>query len=287
MKPESGEAVVELLRRLTGTDPVLTHDRRTGLATACAYVTQARWWSKGRRQVKDGLAMIRDCGLDVGPGKVGWRKVAKADWSESWKRHFKPMLLGRHLLVRPSWSPRRPKGRQVEIVLDPGLSFGTGQHPTTGFCLETMVRLRPAEGESRALLDVGTGSGILALAAARVGYDRVEAFDFDPEAVVVARRNARDNGLSRQVKPRVGDVAALRVPAERFDVVCANLTADLLARHARKLRGQVRPGGHLVLAGILAEEFDAVVEVFTKLGFRLADSVSRDEWRSGAFLLSP
>ncbi|MBL9129144.1 MAG: 50S ribosomal protein L11 methyltransferase [Verrucomicrobiales bacterium] len=283
---EAAEAVAELLLRLTRESPITTHDRIRGECRVAVYVASSDFLDADRRRrLRDGLAAIRACGLDVGAGRVSWKRVKAADWTESWKRHFRPLIVGKQLLIRPSWSRRRPGRGQQELVLDPGLSFGTGQHATTGFCLAEIVRLRPRSGPA-ALLDVGTGSGILALAAARLGYAPVRGFDFDPEAVRVARENADLNGLADRVRLVRGDVSRLPArPGKRYEVVVANLTADLLEKHAPLLLAQGKPGSALVLAGILAEEFDRVRDRFESLGARPMRSKRQREWRSGSFRL--
>jgi ribosomal protein L11 methyltransferase len=235
--------------------------------------------------LKDGLEAIRACDLNTAPARIRWARVPAADWAESWKRHFPPLQIAGRLLVRPSWSRVRPKRGQVEVVLDPGLSFGTGQHPTTAFCLEEVARWSASvENREAGMLDVGTGSGVLAIAAARLGCGPVSAFDYDAEAVAVARENAERNGVRDQIRFSRRDVADLPVePRRRWGLVCANLTSDLLLRHAGTLWNHVRPGGRLVLAGILKEEFGAVQERFVGLGARLSRSRIGKEWRSGSF----
>lgn len=283
---EAEDAVAELLLRETGQSAVATHSRITGLSTVAVFLTNVPSFPSTRRAaLRRGLEAIAACDLDTQPGRIVFRRVAPADWRESWKRHFKPLAIGHRLLIRPSWSRRRPRRDQAEIILDPGLSFGTGQHPTTEFCLRELVRLAPRRTPG-SLLDVGTGSGILAIAAAKLGYVPVRAFDFDPEAVEVARRNATDNRVADRLRVRRDDVARLPASPRRgqtYDVVCANLTADLLQRHADRLLAQVVPGGHLVLAGILAEEFDAVSATFHRAGLTLIREAKRKEWRSGSF----
>lgn len=294
--PEAEDAAAELLFRITGESAVATHSRITGLSTVAVFLPRTpRRPTALRAAVKEGVAAIADCGLVVAPARISLRRVPPEDWRESWKRHFQPLPIGKALLVRPSWSRRRAEPGQAELILDPGLSFGTGQHPTTEFCLRELVRLRPrARSETRqgaksptanqGLLDVGTGSGILALAAAKLGFRPVLAFDFDPECVTVARANARRNRVERRVTLTRRDVARLSLrPSRRFPVVCANLTADLLQRHAERLVAQLADGGHLVLAGILAEEFDTVRLRFEGLGLRLARTARRREWQSGSF----
>jgi ribosomal protein L11 methyltransferase len=290
--PEAEDAVGELLHGLTGEAAIATHDRITGRSTVVVYLADAaRMTTRLRAELREGLGRIAACGLDTGLGRISFRRVPPTDWRESWKKHFKPLAIGKQLLVRPSWVRRRLSPGQAELVLDPGLSFGTGQHPTTEFCLREVVRLRPRKTrqgteKTPSLLDVGTGSGILALAAARLGYEPVEAFDFDPEAADVARENAADNGLAKQVTLACRDVAKLSLrPKQRFDVVCANLQADLLLRHVERLVAQVKPGGHLVLAGILSTEFATVRERFEGKGasLRFVRSGTRREWTSGSF----
>ncbi len=282
--PESEEAVAELLLRATGETPIITFDRLRGISRVVVYLKDSKFLDAPRRRLlRRGFDAIRECGLDTGPARVGWSRVRAIDWKESWKRHFQPISIGRALLVRPSWSKKRPVKGQKEVVLDPGLSFGTGQHPTTRFCLAEITRHRPRTGSS-SLLDVGTGSGILALAAAGLGYSPVRGLDFDPEAVAVARENAVANGLVEAVTLTRGDVARLpEAPRRRFDVVCANLTSDLLIRHADLLTAQAVRGGVLILAGILAEEFDTVQKAFVGRGWTLLRSERRREWCSGSF----
>ena len=172
-----------------------------------------------------------------------------------------------------------PKRGQAVVVLDPGLSFGTGQHPTTSFCLEQLARLR--RNGKQSLLDAGCGSGILAIAAVKLGYAPVEAFDFDPEAVRVAKENARVN----QVQPRIArrDLTKLPARGKPFDVVCANLIHDLLIAERDKLLNRVAEGGTLVLAGILNEQFAAVKRAFMAAGMKSVAERSVREWCSGAF----
>jgi ribosomal protein L11 methyltransferase len=209
--------------------------------------------------------------------------LAARNWKESWKRHFKPLEIGRHLLLRPSWSRRRAKPGQSVVVLDPGLSFGTGQHPTTTFCLRELVRAR-AHRKPQSFLDIGTGSGILAIAAAKLGYAPVHGFDFDPDAVRVARTNARRNRVEGSVRLGQADLSLLPLRSrQQQDVVCANLLADLLIRESARILNRVKPGGLLVLAGILEREFLELEQHYVSLGARPLRSRTEGEWCSGAY----
>jgi ribosomal protein L11 methyltransferase len=194
------------------------------------------------------------------------------------------MQIGKTLLVKPSWSKKCPAKNQAVVILDPGLSFGTGQHPTTSFCLHEIARRRKNETQPTSFLDIGTGSGILAIAAAKLGYQPVHAFDLDPESVRVAKENLQKNRVADKVKLSRGDVTKLPLnPARQFDLVCANLISTLLIAERRRIVSRVKQDGTLVLAGILAVEFAEVARAFAALGLKLTASRVENEWCSGAF----
>jgi ribosomal protein L11 methyltransferase len=242
-------------------------------------------------EISFGLQRVGNCGLKIGTGKIKISKVRLEDWSESWKRHFKPIEIGDSLLVKPSWNKCRAGKSQAVVILDPGLSFGTGQHPTTEFCLHQICSVGATRQQSshrldatKSFLDIGTGSGILAIAAAKLGYKPIRAFDFDPEAVRVARANARVNRAGAKWKIMRDDVTKLSIhPARRYDLVCANLISNLLVEERRRIVAQLKRGGTLVLAGILKSEFGGVQKFYESLGLKLVSAKSEKEWRSGAF----
>jgi len=234
-------------------------------------------------RLSSGLKRMSRCGLKLGPGKIQSAKVRCEDWAESWKRHFKAIEVGKALLIKPSWIRRRPRKNQAVVVLDPGLSFGTGQHATTSFCLRQIVR-RHSGNTPPSCLDIGTGSGILALAAEKLGYQPVRAFDFDPAAVRVAQANARLNRAGPALKLFQADATRLPLrPPQTYDLVCANLISNLLIAERRRIVAQLKRGGRLVLAGILKSEFATVQTAFEDLGLELAAAKSEKEWRSGSF----
>jgi ribosomal protein L11 methyltransferase len=317
--PEAEDAVSELLGTVSG-QPVSSYFKlEAGVTTVTAYCRRKPAWpAEWRAKIRDGLDQIKNCGLKIGAGKVTIAKMRREDWAESWKRHFQPIEIRfqsrrdelresltlhgksgrrgggtrvtrpserRSLLIKPSWSKRRPRKNQAVMVLDPGLSFGTGQHPTTAFCLRELARCGKKEA-GRSFLDIGTGSGILAIAAAKLGYSPVHAFDFDLEAVRVARANARANGVHNQLRIVRRDVTKLPIqPVRQYDLICANLISTLLIAGRRRIVAQLKRGGRLVLAGILKPEFLAVQKDFVKLGLKPAASKTEKEWRSGSFRL--
>ena len=282
--PEAEDAASELLASTFGRPTDSYCNVETGVTTVSLYLEARTAWSPdAQKQLAAGLKRIKACGLDLGPGTVSMRLVPREDWAESWKRHFKPLQVGDALLVRPSWSHRQARKGQKVIVLDPGLSFGTGQHPTTAFCLKELVSRRKP-GQRQSMLDLGTGSGILAIAAARVGYAPVLALEFDPDALRIAQENARRNCVFQKLSFAQQDVAKMPITSPtRYSLVCANLISSLLISERTRLVARLAPGGALVLAGILKTEFPGVEKAYREAGLRLVKSQAQGEWRSGSF----
>jgi ribosomal protein L11 methyltransferase len=303
---EAEEAVVELLARIFQTAAAIYKNEETGITKVSIYGTPASGtaWSEvagapasstadsilPQKQtyanVAAGLKTIHANGLNIGVGKIEVRKLKQEDWAESWKKHFKPIAIGKKLLIKPSWIKRKPLKNQAVVILDPGLSFGTGNHPTTTFCLSELVKNR-RRGTAQSFWDVGTGTGILAIAAAKLGYTPVRAIDFDPESVRISRENARNNNVLEKVSITRADITKLPLKsAKKFDLICANLISNLLIAERSRIANRLRSGGVLVLAGILAKEFFAVQRAYEEFGFRLVRSKTEGEWRSGAFRFS-
>lgn len=282
-KPEAEEAISELMGRVFAAQASVYASEETKESVVSVFCEPHDWNANRQAALREGLRAVLASGLNARKATISTRRVAREDWAESWKRHFKPIEVGRQLLVKPSWVKRRPRKNQAVVVLDPGLSFGTGNHPTTLFCLQEVAGCRRA-GERQSFWDLGTGSGILAIAAVKLGYRPVEAVDFDPQAVGVAIENARRNRVAQAVRIKRGDVTRLPLrPARLYDVICANLISNLLIEERKRIAARLRPGGTLVLAGILVAEFGEVQRAFEQCGLRLVRSRTEGEWRSGAF----
>ena len=279
--------MTEMLGQLFGAAAASYFNLETGVSTISVFRDEKPDAKKLGAEISAGLKRIESCGLKIGAGKIEIAKVKREDWKESWKRHFHPMEIGDSLLVKPSWSKQKPRKNQSVVILDPGLSFGTGQHPTTSFCLNEIVRTSPTDArptKAKSFLDIGTGSGILAIAAAKLGYQPVHAFDFDPESVRVAKENARKNRVDAKLKPTRGDVTKLPLkPARQYDLVCANLISNLLIAEKQRIVSRLKPSGTLVLAGILAVEFGEVERAFAELKLKLVAKRVENEWCSGSF----
>ncbi|KAB2660273.1 MAG: 50S ribosomal protein L11 methyltransferase [Verrucomicrobia bacterium] len=281
---EAEDAVAALLERFLGQTPAVYTDADTGISVVTGYSKKPpALLKKIQTCVAEGLQHLATCGLSVGESAVVMKKVPREDWAESWKKFFKPIEIGKVLLVKPSWSRQKAKSKQAVMILDPGLSFGTGQHPTTHFCLTQLAALREVGGS---FLDMGTGTGILAIAAVKLGYKPVKGFDFDPVAVRVAKENAHRNRVGERLSFTRQDLTKLpNRTRRRVDLICANLMADLLIGYSSSIVNRLRPGGHIVLAGILISQFAAVQLAFEKQGCRLITSQAENEWQSGLFEL--
>jgi len=279
------DAVGVLLELEQGQTPSSYADALTRLSTVSVYgEIETRDVAGIKRRLREGLQALAADGIDIAPARIQVKKVPARDWSESWKRHFKPLDLGPRLLVKPTWSRRVPKKTQALVVLDPGLSFGTGQHATTRFCLEQLVALRDPQSV-QSMLDVGTGSGILAIAAVKLGYQPVNAFDFDADCVRVANENTELNEVAAVLSVTHDDITQVpKKPKQRYSVVCANLIYDLLIAERDRLLARVTPGGSLVLAGILETQFGMVRNAFEEAGWKLVAATTDKEWRSGTFM---
>lgn len=202
--------------------------------------------------------------------------VVDADWADAWRAHFAPFPVGERLVVAPPWETPAAGGRAV-LTIEPGRAFGTGQHGSTAGCLmlleSALGRTRPARA-----LDLGTGSGILAIAAARLGVPRVDAVDSDPDAVASAAANVERNGLAGRVRCTLADVATLDAPAA--PLVLANLLAAAHRALGPRYRRLVAPGGVVVLGGLLDAEAEAVAAAMAAQGFARIEARSVEGWTS-------
>jgi len=224
-------------------------------------------------RLRDYLGGLRALGFTVGDDAL-LAPLTDPGWAEAWRDHFRPRPVGDRLLIAPPWDAPRVEGR-LTIVIEPGRAFGTGQHGSTAGCLELLERTVERQVPLRAL-DLGTGSGILAIAAALLGIPRVLAIDDDPDAVANARANLALNGVTTSVTCATADAATLQT--EPAPLVLANILAAAHARLAHVYRRLVTPAGLLVLGGLLEAEADDTAAVVARAGFVRRSTVIRDGW---------
>jgi ribosomal protein L11 methyltransferase len=285
--PEAVEAVTEILARVapggTSVEPAfeLVED---GLgaridparaATIRAYVPARDRAAADRAvaTVAEALGHLQAFGLRP-IGDVSTRLVDEADWAEAWKRHFHVLRLGRRLVIKPSWRRHHRADDEVVIDLDPGMAFGTGLHPTTRLCLQAL-EVRADRGPLGRVLDVGCGSGILSIAAVKLGATRALAVDIDPIAVEATLANARHNRVGRRVRARDGTIPSDEGP---FDTVLANLIAGILIELAPHLAAELVPGGTLITSGIFVDRDADTWAALERAGFELVRRWHESDW---------
>jgi ribosomal protein L11 methyltransferase len=226
-----------------------------------AWVTVKAWFSEEgdvehvRFTLEEGLEEIRGLGLgQIDPPAYSW--VQEEDWANAWKQYFKPTRVGEHFMIIPSWEPYELQEGDVPLYLDPGMAFGTGTHPTTSLCLR---KLEQVVKPGHRVLDVGTGSGILAIGSARLGAEQVVAIDIDPVAVKVAKENAERNGVRLDIRTGTID----QVEAEEYDVVIANIIASIIIDILPDVATRMKKGGKFLASGIIAEKKQSVLDAMT------------------------
>jgi len=214
-----------------------------------------------------------DMGFDMGSLRLEQKSVREQDWAENWKKYYKPFRAGERLVIKPSWEPYAAKDGDLVLELDPGMAFGTGTHETTFMCMEQLeTYVKPG---CRAI-DVGCGSGILALAAAKLGASDVLAIDLDELAVKVAAENTQKNGLSDVVRVKHGDL--LENSEEKADVIVANIIADVICYLCGPAKKHLLPGGVFICSGIIRERKADVQRALKAAGYTVCKRLAKGEW---------
>ncbi len=267
---EAAECLLELLDADAFT-PTVWEDIETGSVRLDIFLEDATTADDVEAAVR---ATAELAGIEV---SLSRDTLPAADWSEAWKRFFHVEHITDRITIRPSWEDYAAREGEVVITLDPGMSFGTGKHPTTRACLEFLDTL--AVGDlSRPVLDMGCGSGILSIAAKKLGFTHVRGFDYDADAVVVAKENA---ALNEVVVPY--ETRDLANNLDQGAVILANILGPVLIEYAAEVTCAVLPGGALVASGILDSLYPKVKAAFEKYGLQEVSSRLIGEWRSGLF----
>lgn len=234
-----------------------------------------------KTQIKRYLTELQLLGIECGPGEMTTTTIAQEDWSSNWKQYFKPLRVGQHFVIKPSWEPFEAEAGDLLIDIDPGMAFGTGLHESTRLCLQFLEQYLPAGSR---VLDVGTGSGILSLAAARLGAEWVLGLDVDAEAVEIARENVAvnadrfDQSLNRRIQLRTGSLDTIQ-RAEKFDCIVMNIRPNVILPLIPYAERILQTGGTLILAGILEQEGgDLIHEIHHAYNLLVHDHRIEGEW---------
>ena len=254
----------------------------TGVGTTYVLCDTAAEETAARAQVEALLAQWSNI-LSSPVRAIRDRVIKREDWSESWKKYFHPFRASKRIVIKPSWEEFTADPDDILLEIDPGMCFGTGSHGTTRGCLEFLDNLADDANPSRprSLIDAGCGSGILCMAADKLGYGPIYAFDYDPQAILVTRENFQRAGLEGVVLEEA-DVHDVRPPFQA-DLALVNILAPILVEARGNIMEMVRPGGLVVLSGILASQYPHIREAFEKLGAVELENWTLADWTSGLF----
>lgn len=224
--------------------------------------------------IRESLAEMKARGgLDFGSLEETRRMIDGDDWIDVWKKHFRPLHIGARVVIVPAWIDYTLAAGEIIVTLDSNMAFGTGEHETTSMCLEALQEVLKAEDT---VIDVGCGSGILGIAAAKMGAKKCYLTDIDPVAVASAQHNAEVNGVAEKLTVAHSDL--LENAEIRGDVVLANITAEILTRLAPSMPKNLKEGGTLILSGIIADRLSLVKEAYGAQGLTLEKEVRKGEW---------
>lgn len=201
--------------------------------------------------------------------------VNEEDWANSWKAYYKPVKIGEKIVICPAWEKYTPAEGELVIRMDPGMAFGTGTHETTRLVIRLLEKYTKAGCR---MLDVGTGTGILAICASRLGAELCRAYDIDPTAVRVARENIKDSRLTNVTCDQSDLLKQVSLEGGQYDLVCANIVADIIIRMTPDVGKYMKDDAVLLASGIIAERCDDVVECFERNGFQVVEKLTDNDW---------
>lgn len=254
----------------------LSHPVSSACVTVLGYLPEQEDVEEAMQQIECGCRELEQIGFTLFP-PIRTRPVGEEDWAAEWKTHYEPLKVGRRLWICPTWRETPAAANELTLRLDPGMAFGTGLHPTTQLCLE-LIEERLAPGSR--LLDWGCGSGILSAAALLLGARTALLLDIDSHAVSVAAANLALNGLAEMAETRTGSIEELTVEPGRFDFIVANIVAGPIIRAAGCFPLLLKPGGTVVVSGIVDYRLDEVLASLQKAGLTQIERRDRGEWRA-------
>lgn len=265
------------------------NDIPEGCAVIKGYFPEETDMERIAGQLRPSIEQLREFNIDPGHYEISVKTVDEEDWANAWKQYFKPIRVTERLTIKPTWETYAPEKDEIVIELDPGMAFGTGTHPTTSLCLKTIESVIRG-GEQ--VIDVGTGSGILAIGAALLGADRVLALDLDPVAVSSAKENIRLNGLEDKIDVRRSDLLGVlrgetagdedgRRPLRLslpVDVIVANILAEIILLFIDDVYDALKPGGIYIASGIYKNKESDVAAGLAAAGFEIVDRRRDEDW---------
>ncbi|HBG7065596.1 Ribosomal protein L11 methyltransferase [Clostridioides difficile] len=223
--------------------------------------------------IKQKVLGLKDFGIDIGEGSVSLYQVNEADWENAWKAYYKPTKVGQRVVVKPTWEDYAMQEGDLIIELDPGMAFGTGTHETTSMCIRELEKYVNKDSK---VFDIGCGSGILAIAAAKLGAKEVVAVDLDEVAVKVAKENVLENKVEKSVSVMHGNLTD--VIKDKADVIVANIIADIIKILAKDVQNFMKEDAIFISSGIILDKVEEVKESLIENGFEIVEVQKLGEW---------
>ena len=251
----------------------IPEQENTEIVTVSAYYADDEKLQDRLKQIESELAAVEERIGSFRFGNIRFRSLSEKDWANEWKQYFHVTHVGESLVIKPSWEEYTPKEGEHVIKIDPGMAFGTGTHHTTNMCMARLEKVLPANAE---VFDVGTGSGILAIAAALLGAKSVKAVDIDAVAVRVARENIADNGLEDKIEVKEGDL--LRGTEGQADVIIANIIADIIIMLLKDIPGKLKNDGIFLASGIISDRRADVEAAAAEVGMKVDHVDEKGGW---------
>lgn len=238
-----------------------------------AYLPVNSFLGETVEEIKEAVNNLMLYDFDLGRNTVTISEVNEEEWATAWKKYYKPVKISEKVTVIPTWEEYKADGDEILVELDPGMAFGTGTHPTTRMCVRAIEKvLRPGDR----MIDVGTGSGVLSIVAAKLGASAVTAFDLDDVAVKVAKLNVKLNKVQDIVTVKQNNL--LDSVEEKVDVITANLLAEIILRFPEQVSQSVKPGGFFIASGIIKAKNKQVADRLIEHGFTVKETLETEEW---------
>lgn len=270
-EPDHAELIIQELTSLSGSG--VQTETISGKEHIICYLEKDDTYLAKRQDLD---AFIASSSSDQQQITVELSNLEEENWTENWKNNYKPTKLSDHITVKPTWEDYEAKTDEIVIEIDPGMAFGTGLHFSTRLALRHIDTLFQTNKPPITVLDIGTGTGILALACAKLGAAQLTAIDNDPDAVVTALDNIKQNNESHKINCTVTDLKDLQLQA---DLLIANITADVLTLLQPDISPRIKAEGHLILAGILTgDQSSAIIDLYQANGLQFVDENQEDEW---------
>ncbi|WP_099187337.1 50S ribosomal protein L11 methyltransferase [Tepidibacter mesophilus] len=223
--------------------------------------------------IREKIKLLPTYGINIGEGSVNITEVDEQDWANSWKQYYKPAKVGEKIVVKPTWEEYEKNEDEIVIELDPGMAFGTGTHETTTMCIRELEKRINNED---VVFDIGCGSGILSIAAAKLGAKETIGVDLDEVAVKVSKENVEFNNVDSSVEIRYGNL--MNVVTEKADIVVANIIAEIIAILAKDVSNFLNDGGLFISSGIILEKIELVKAALLENNFEILEVNTMGEW---------